>query len=224
MLTYENVQLFFHRNENNFKLGIMATPPDIKGTAEMAVPQGSSTGEQIRDLRKARGITITELADKVGRSIGYLSQVERNMSSVTIPTLQNIATALGVQVSWFFQGGNDAPEGERDFIVRRANRRSLTFGDTGVFEELLSPNLSGALELIITTFKPGSWTGEEDRMRQGEEAGFVIEGMLELWVEGQHFVLAEGDSFSFRRTGPHRCYNPGTSETRVLWVMTPPSY
>lgn len=200
-------------------------PTDPKDTPETAVLQGISTGDQIRDLRKARGTTIAELADKIGRSIGYLSQVERNMSSVTIPTLQKIAAALGVQVSWFFQGGgNDAPEGERDFIVRRANRRSLTFGDTGVFEELLSPNLSGALELIITTFKPGSWTGEEDRVRQGEEAGFVLEGTLELWVEGQHFVLAEGDSFSFRRTGPHRCHNPGTSETRVLWVMTPPSY
>jgi transcriptional regulator with XRE-family HTH domain len=199
-------------------------PTDPTDPPETAVLQAIPMGEQIRDLRKARGMTIADLADKVGRSIGYMSQVERNMSSVTIPTLQKVANALGVQVSWFFQGGQDVPESERDFIVRRQNRRSLTFGDTGVFEELLSPNLSGALELIITTFKPGSWTGEEDRLRQGEEAGFVLEGTLELWVEGQHFRLETGDSFSFRRTGPHRCHNPGTTDTRVLWVMTPPSY
>lgn len=202
----------------------MAFPPDAETNLEMAVSQDIPMGDQIRDLRKARGVTIAELADKAGRSIGYMSQVERNISSVTIPTLQKIATALGVQVSWFFQGGQDVPEGERDFIVRRGNRRSLTFGNTGVFEELLSPNLSGALELIMTTFKPGSWTGEEDRVRQGEEAGLVLEGTLELWVEGQHFVLTQGDSFSFRRTGPHRCHNPGTDDTRVLWIMTPPSY
>lgn len=199
-------------------------PTDPTDAPKMAVSQDIPVGDQIRDLRKGRGVTIADLAEKVGRSIGYMSQIERNMSSVTIPTLQKIATALGVQVSWFFQGGTDVPEGERDFIVRRQNRRSLTFGDTGVFEELLSPNLSGALELIITSFEPGSWTGEEDRVRQGEEAGFVLEGTLELWVEGQHFILETGDSFSFRRTGPHRCHNPGTSETRVLWVMTPPSY
>lgn len=186
--------------------------------------QEARMGDQIRDLRKARGLTITELANAVGRSIGYLSQVERNISSVSIPTLQKIAGALGVQVSWFFHSGKEAPEGERGFIVRRDNRRSLSFGDTGVFEELLSPNLSGALELILTTFKPGSWTGEEDRIRQGEEAGFVLQGTLELWVEGQHFLLQEGDSFAFRRSGPHRCHNPGESDARVLWIMTPPSY
>jgi transcriptional regulator with XRE-family HTH domain len=194
-----------------------------------SAPNAASTedagiGEQVRDLRKARGLTITDLADRIGRSIGYVSQVERNISSVSIPTLQKIAGALGVQVSWFFGGGREVPEGERDFIVRRDNRRSLTFGDTGVFEELLSPNLSGALELILTTFKPGSWTGEEDRIRQGEEAGYVVEGTLELWVEGQHFLLMQGDAFAFRRSGPHRCHNPGTSDTRVLWIMTPPSY
>lgn len=78
--------------------------------------------------------------------------------------------------------------------------------------------------LIMTTFRPGSWTGEEDRIRKGEEAGLVLEGTLELWVEGQHFVLSEGDSFTFRRSGPHRCHNPGKVDTRVLWIMTPPSY
>lgn len=200
------------------RAGSPKTPPDSSPS------QTTRMGDQIRDLRKARGLTIAELAETVGRSIGYLSQVERNISSVSIPTLQKIAGALGVQVSWFFLSGKEVPESERDFIVRRDNRRSLSFGDTGVFEELLSPNLSGALELILTTFKPGSWTGEEDRIRQGEEAGLVLEGTLELWVEGQHFLLQAGDSFAFRRSGPHRCHNPGTSDARVLWIMTPPSY
>lgn len=202
----------------------MAQPTQPSPVPEPRTSGESKIGDQIRDLRKARGCTIVELADRIGRSVGYLSQVERNISSVSIPTLQKIADALGVQVSWFFHGGREVPEGERDFIVRRDNRRSLTFGDTGVHEELLSPNLSGALELIMTTFKPGSWTGEEDRIRKGEEAGLVLEGVLELWVEGQHFLLSPGDSFTFRRSGPHRCHNPGKVDTRVLWIMTPPSY
>lgn len=202
----------------------MARASSPKPVPQTDPSQTARMGDQIRDLRKARGLTITDLAEAVGRSVGYLSQVERNISSVSIPTLQKIAGALGVQVSWFFLSGKEVPEGERDFIVRRDNRRSLSFGDTGVFEELLSPNLSGALELILTSFKPGSWTGEEDRIRQGEEAGLVLEGTLELWVEGQHFLLHEGDSFTFRRSGPHRCHNPGESDTRVLWIMTPPSY
>lgn len=202
----------------------MSEPKKPQPGPEPSPSRAPRIGDQIRELRKVRNCTIVELAERIGRSVGYLSQVERNISSVSIPTLQKISDALGVQVSWFFHGGSEAPEEERGFIVRRGNRRSLTFGDTGVHEELLSPNLSGQLELIMTTFRPGSWTGEEDRIRKGEEAGLVLEGTLELWVEGQHFVLSEGDSFTFRRSGPHRCHNPGKVDTRVLWIMTPPSY
>jgi len=212
----------------------MARKPDTAALPAAGAPDPGSAdgrpgiGDQIRELRKAKGVTLSELAERIGRSIGHVSQIERNISSVSISTLQKIAMALGVQVSWFFHdsppGGREVPEEERGFIVRRSNRRSLRFGDTGVFEELLSPNLSGALELILTTFKPDSWTGEEDRLRQGEEAGLVLQGTLELWVEGQHFLLHEGDSFTFRRTGPHRCHNPGDADALVLWIITPPSY
>jgi transcriptional regulator with XRE-family HTH domain len=192
--------------------------------AEKSDAPGVPIGEQIRDLRKAKGLTITELAKRINRSTGYVSQIERNISSVSISTLQKIAAVLGVQMSWFFQGNAIAPEEERDFIVRRERRRKMSFSEASVTEELLSPNLSGKLEIILTTFSAGSSTGEEDRVRKGEEAGLVISGTLELWVEDKYFLLREGDSFTFQREGPHRCHNPGDTDAIVLWVITPPSY
>ncbi len=117
-----------------------------------------------------------------------------------------------------------APENERGFIVRRNNRRQLDLRLTGVTEELLSPTLTGRFELTLTTFAPRSSTGRRERQRKGEEAGLVLSGSLEIWSEGDHFQLEEGDSFTFNVPGWHRCANPGDVDAVVLWVYSPPSY
>ena len=181
-------------------------------------------GEQVRDLRKAKGMTIQALAEVTNRSVGYISQIERNLSVVTIPVLGTIADALGVNISWFFQGSALAPLGERDVIVRKSNRRKLDFTGTGMIEELLSPNLTGAFELVMGTFAPNAETSDEQYARTGEEAGVIIKGELELWIGDRHFNLVEGDSFTFPRSSPHRSRNPGKTDTIVLWIISPPAY
>lgn len=181
-------------------------------------------GHQIRDLRLAKGITIPRLAARIDRSVGWISQIERGKSAVTISALHQIAEALEVQVSWFFATGSAPAADELGIVLRKRNRRKLDFQGSGVHEEMLSPRLSGQLLLVETTFAPGASTGDRDRERRGEEAGLVISGTLELHVEGQVFKLEAGDSFSFTRRGPHRCHNPGREPAVVLWVITPPSY
>jgi transcriptional regulator with XRE-family HTH domain len=142
-------------------------------------------GLQIRDLRKAKGVTIPELAAKIDRSVGWVSQIERGKSAVTISALHQIAAALEVQVSWFFGAGAPPSAEEEGLVVRRANRRTLDFHGSGVHEEMLSPHLGGQLLLVETTFEPGASTGDRDRERRGEEAGLVLSGTLELQVEDQ---------------------------------------
>ncbi len=95
-----------------------------------------SVGEQIRDLRKTRTLTLQGLADKIGRSVGYVSQIERNISDVSIPVLKEIAEAFDVNINWLFQGNANAPAGEREYVVRVENRRRLDFAGTGLVEEL----------------------------------------------------------------------------------------
>ncbi len=180
-------------------------------------------GQQIRDLRRAKGLRIAGLASEIGRSVGHVSQVERGLSPVTIPDLKKIADALGVEINWFFQGQAMAPPEERDIIVRRANRRELNYSGTGVREALLSPHLHGAFEMVMTTLEPGADSGVA-YSRTGEEGGFVLEGTLDIEVDGRKYSLSAGDSFSFESTRPHRCANSGSQVTRVLWVISPPSY
>jgi transcriptional regulator with XRE-family HTH domain len=179
-------------------------------------------GARIRELRKAHGRTLADVAAAVGISVSYLSQIERDVSRLPIGVLKQIADTLGVHMHWFFHSGQQGPVEERDVIVRAANRRNLTFTGLGITEELLSPNLAGPLELLISTIHPGA--DSEYYAHDGAEAGVVIEGTLQLWVGERHFQLGVGDSFAFTSTEAHRCANDGSSPVRVLWVITPPHY
>lgn len=179
-------------------------------------------GREIRSLRKARSVTLAELAGASGLSIGYLSLLERDRATPSIKALQAVSRALGVTIGWFFDA-NDVPEKERDLVVRRARRRRLDYS-AGIVDELLSPNLAGALELLSCRFPPGASSGEEPYTHAGEEAGLVIRGRLELWVDGRTALLEAGDSFGFQSALPHRYRNPGPDEAEVIWAITPPSY
>jgi transcriptional regulator with XRE-family HTH domain len=189
--------------------------------AEILDPQ-AAIGEQLRELRLVKKLTLREVAEKSDISVGYLSQLERNQSRLPIGVLKKISDALGVHMNWFFQHNTDGDASERDVVVRAANRRRMSFTGLGISEELLSPNLSGPLELLISTIEPGA--DSEDYSHDGAEAGLVLSGTLDLWVAGRYFRLGEGDSFSFKSSEVHRCANPTDSQTRVLWVITPPHY
>ncbi|MEJ0069055.1 MAG: cupin domain-containing protein [Pseudomonadota bacterium] len=179
-------------------------------------------GEQIRELRKIRRFTLQKVAGEAGISVGYLSQIERNQSKLPISVLKRISDVLGVRMNWFFQTATNSPPGERDVVVRKANRRRLTFTGLGIVEELLSPNLRGPLELLLSTIEPGADSG--DYSHDGAEAGVVISGVLDLWIGGQFYRLEEGDSFSFKSTEIHRCANSTEVPAKIVWVITPPHY
>lgn len=187
-----------------------------------ATPDGR-VGLEIKQLRRARSITIADLAIATGLSSGYLSQVERGLSSPSVKALHSISRALGVTVSWFFSPASDDPSQHRDFVVRGANRRTLTF-ENGIRDELLSPNLGRALELLRCVFPPGASSGARPYVHHGEEAGVVLSGELRMWIGDKEILLKAGDSFAFNSDEPHRYENTGGIESVVIWVITPPSY
>lgn len=182
----------------------------------------SDLGAEIRGLRKARNLTLSHLAAASGLSVGYLSMVERQKATPSIKALMSIAQALGVTIGWFFEAGAVLPQ-ERGLVVRRSRRRRIDFS-AGIVDELLSPSLQGSLELVLCRLAPGASSGEEPYSHSSEEAGVIVRGRLELWVDGQSVLLETGDSFGFESTRPHRYRNPGPEETEVVWAITPPSY
>lgn len=183
----------------------------------------ATLGPQIRDLRRRNGLTLAEIAERTGLSIGHLSQVERGLSAPTIRQLQEISAAMGVRINWFFQPVAE-PEDDDSVVVRGSRRKTLRLDGLGITDYLLVPHLDGKLELLLCVLEPGSGSGDESYTHEGEEAGFILSGSLELWVDEQRYLLEEGDSFAFESTRPHRYRNPGTVSTRVIWAITPPTY
>ncbi|MDG4851749.1 MULTISPECIES: XRE family transcriptional regulator [unclassified Mesorhizobium] len=175
----------------------------------------------IRALRKARGLTLAEIALKLDRSVGWVSQVERGLSIPSLGDLRAFAELFGVPLSLFFS--HDVPaEEERGVVVRAGSRRSLGTSESGLVEELLSPDLGGSFEMLRSVFAPGAELKTEAR-RPTEEAGYVASGTFELEIGGVWHRLSEGDSFRFEGK-PFRWRNPGADPAVVIWVVSPPVY
>jgi len=130
-----------------------------------------------------------------------------------------------VQVTWFFHAETEQPLNELGHVVRKQSRRQLNFAGTGIFEELLSPNLSGEMLMILTRFSPHAETDAQQRKRSGEEGGYIKSGDLKLSIGEQDFELHAGDSFTIGKDEAYHIQNlSSTQEAVVVWVICPPSY
>lgn len=208
--------------KRRFQLAERGTPKSTRSTEEVLAPD-DRIGEDIRGLRKAKRLTLAELAIRINRSVAYLSKLERNLTKPSITELKALSVALGVKINFFFHETEARDPSERRMVVRKADRRRLKFG-AGITDYLLSPGLDGPLEVLMSVFEPGASSGDTPYVHDGDEAGVVLSGTLEFWVGDDHFSVDEGDSFSFKSSLPHRYRNPGAVEARVIWIVTPPSY
>ncbi len=184
-------------------------------------PASGQVGDDIRAFRKARSMTIAELALALGRSVGWLSQIERSQTEPAIADLKKIARIFGIPVSFFFRN-EAAPERERGHIVRAASRAVLGSNEDGITEELLSPDLAGDFEMIRSVFAPGA-ISEVIPARVAQDGGYVVSGRFNLWVGDKLFELKAGDSFGFKNQD-YRWQNPGDEQAVVIWVISPPIY
>lgn len=178
-------------------------------------------GADLRALRKSRGLTLSDLADQLGRSVGWLSQVERDMSDPSISDLRQIADTLDVPVSILF-GHASAPAEEQGYVVRAGARRPMGSSEEGLIEELLSPDLTDEFEVIHSTFQPGASLSTPNQ-RPTQEVGYVISGKLDLTIAGRNFTVGPGDSFRLRGE-VYDWENPYEEAAVVIWVIAPPVY
>ncbi len=177
--------------------------------------------QDIRALRKARGLTLAEIGMRLKRSVGWVSQVERGLSVPSVTDMKAFAELFGVPMSLFF-GHEPQNEAERGVIVRSSGRRSLGTSESGLVEELLSPDLGGSFEMLRSVFAPGAEMTQAS-LRKTEEAGYVVSGRFDIEIDGTWHRLGEGDSFRFA-SKPFRWKNPGKQPAVVIWVVSPPVY
>jgi transcriptional regulator with XRE-family HTH domain len=208
--------------EESLRTTAMPDTP-LPSPAAAAPERESVLGQRLRGMRQRREWTLQEVSARSGLSVGMLSQIERGVSAPSIRSLQKLAEIFGVPIGWFFSDPGAAPQGPA-WVQRRAQRRVLDLSAKGITKELLSPEGDGKIELMLITVEAGGSSGEAPYQHAGEDAGTVLEGVLELEVDGVASRLQAGDSFRFLSTLPHRFANPGPLRCVVLWAVTPPLY
>jgi len=185
-------------------------------------------GPRIREYRKSRGLTLAEVAGACDISPSFLSQIERDQANPSVATLHRIAEVFDLTLASFFEesekanGGNNTTENGVK-VVRADRRKTLIYPGSGIRNELLSPDLQRAIQMMWVVIPPGAATGDEPLVHEGEECGLVLQGQVEIWVGDQHYILGPGDAIYQPSTIPHRSRNIGDEDVIIVTAITPPS-
>lgn len=178
-------------------------------------------GERLRLRRKLRGMALRDVATKAGISVGMLSQVERGQASPSIRSLRAICDALGMPVMWLFEAHTDLQTDDRDIVVRRNNRRELTYDAGALRKEILTPDTQPQIQMLRFIMEPGADSGEAYSNAEGGKCGLVLSGTLGLELDGRQFVIQTGDSFAFPAQAMVRFWTIGDVICEVIWVVSP---
>jgi transcriptional regulator with XRE-family HTH domain len=200
-------------------------PAKTKGLSKTnsAPQQPVALGVRLRHARMVRGITLKALADEAKCSESMLSRIENDKAAPSFGTLHRVATALGTNISELY-----SPMKSSDRIVSHAGERPVMVTDNlrtgkGIqLERLIPYSREHLLQGNIHMIAPGG--GSESIVHSGEEIGYVLEGEIELAVDGRKMRAKSGDSFHFRSELPHAYRNVGATMARVLWISTPPTF
>ncbi len=176
-------------------------------------------GAKIKELRLSLNLTQEELAARTELSKGFISQLERDLTSPSIASLMDILEALGTNLPNFFKETHEEKVvfSERDVFVKEDEEARSEI------HWLVANAQKNAMEPILLSLKPGGKSYEDDP-HEGEEFGHVLAGTITLKRGANKWKLKKGDSFYFRSNAAHSIENRGKTEARVIWVSTPPSF
>lgn len=186
-------------------------------------PSAKLAGAKLKHMRRLQKLTLRTVSEKIGCSESMLSKIETGKVSPSLQLLAKLAEALGSTVAAVFQDESDLPivsysDGQRP-IMRLGSKRD--HGDLTYLERLIPAAEGRLLNANLHVVPPGG--GSNGTLSHaGEEVGFVIEGFVELTVDGKVMLLGAGSSFFFSSTLPHSYRNIGTTTARIVWVNSPP--
>jgi transcriptional regulator with XRE-family HTH domain len=176
-------------------------------------------GEKIRRLRKANNLTLEELANRTYLTKGFLSQLERDLTSPSITTLKGILDVLGEELADFFRDVKH----ERVHFDRKARVLSSASTEEMTVEVLVPSAQSRVMDPVLVSLEPGSYT-ETHNPHEGEEFGFLLQGKVTLWVDKVAYRMRKGGCFYFSSAREHRLQNTGKVVAKILWIVSPPVF
>ena len=176
-------------------------------------------GLKIKEYRLKNTLTQEELANRCELTKGYISQLENNLTSPSISTLVDILEVLGVHIADFFKEDTD------DKIVFK-NEDFFEKEDLNLKNKInwiVPTSLKYEMEPIVIEIEPDG-SSFIDKGHPGEEFGYVLEGVIDLYVSDKKYVVNEGESFYYKADKTHYLKNTSKNKSKILWVSTPPMF
>lgn len=198
---------------------------DLTQASELSAPAG--IGERLREERNRQGMTVREIARRVGVSPSLISQIERDKVTPSVSTLWGLVTVLGLTMSDLFSD-SAAPESaqparpvEAEGPVTVPGNRAVINLETGVHWERLTVATDHLVEFLTVEYPPGAASCDEDSLVRhgGKEYGYVTDGCLGVRIGFDEYQLGPGMAISFDASAPHRLWAIGDRPARAIWVV-----
>ncbi len=176
-------------------------------------------GDKIKQLRVKNGLTQEELANRCELSKGFISQLERDLTSPSIATLMDILESLGTNLKDFFnETVNEKVVFKKDDVFVKEDSElgyEIRWLVSNAQKNMMEP-------ILITISHNGS--SEIDNPHDGEEFGYVVSGAITVCLGNNKFKVKKGESFYFKPSSPHKITNAAKNDSVVLWVSSPPNF
>jgi transcriptional regulator with XRE-family HTH domain len=193
----------------------MAKPPH--GIPFPVREDGVRIGAKLKALRRARGLSMEQVAEAVQVNKSFISKLESDAAAPSVATLLRYCDAVGIRPGSLF----DPPATQ---LVRRDEAVRIDLGGERMIEHLISGTGQNEMMALRSVIEPGGGSGAEPyALRAAADLVHVLSGQLEITVAGVPHLLGEGDTLTFPPTLPHHWRNPSETEvTRAIWVIVPP--
>ena len=187
-------------------------------------------GNRIREMRKRRGLTLKEVAEATGYTIGHISQIERDLKSPSLVALRKIAACLNCSEVWLIMDDSElsaksSEEGKKSkesYLMRKENRIPMKIPEIDVSYSIFTPSkLPNAQEAqmtgLIVRLKPNTWVTEK-MISHGnyDESLLLLKGELELRIDNSTYIIYEGDSFYIPKNCLHNYLNTSNEEATII--------
>jgi transcriptional regulator with XRE-family HTH domain/KaiC/GvpD/RAD55 family RecA-like ATPase len=184
----------------------------------------SNLGDKIRTLRKKLGMTQKELADQVGLTPSFISQLEKSLISPSLDSLLKLSEKLNTQPIYFLTDGESGPL--QKMVIKPTERQDIHLpelkGNDLKLQLLVSDVLNRRMEPYLLIMKEGTIIDGHFYTHKGDEFAYVMEGELEVEIQDEKQLLKQGDSLYIGSIFPSKWVNVGKGEAVLLWVLSPP--
>ena len=174
-------------------------------------------GQKIKELRTSKNLTLAELASRCELTKGFLSQLENDLTSPSITTLDDILEALGSNLSDFFQ------EDKQDRILFRREDYYINQKDGATIYWIVPDAQKRSMEPLILELEKDAQS-QVIMPHDGEEFGYVLAGEIILEQRNTRYTIKEGETFYLNGNHKHIVKNEKIKKARIMWVMTPPNF